>query len=177
MNRFPVDFQLPDNPCACLEVTDTGCGIAAKDIEQLFDPFYSSKFTGRGMGLAVVLGLVKAHNGVITVASKSVSGSTFRIFFPLSEEALTQSRTAENDSDITITSPSPGKREEGGTVLLIEDEESLRKMVAIMLGRLGFLVLEAKDGFEALEVFGKHQSEIKFVLTDLTMPRMDGGRH
>jgi signal transduction histidine kinase/CheY-like chemotaxis protein len=173
-HRFPVDFQLPDNPCACLEVTDTGCGIAARDIEQIFDPFYSTKFTGRGMGMAVVLGLVKTHKGVITVNSKPGSGSTFRIFFPLSEDALPQSQTAENDRDITISSPSPGKMEEGGTVLLVEDEEPLRKMIVIMLDRLGFSVLEAKDGIEALDVFWQHREKIRFVLTDLTMPRMDG---
>jgi PAS domain S-box-containing protein len=172
--RFPIDWQSPDKACACLEVTDTGCGIAAKDIDQLFDPFYSTKFTGRGMGLAVVLGLVNSHKGVITVESKPGSGSTFRLFFPVSEEALPQNQTAENDRDITISSPSPGKMEEGGIVLVVEDEEPLRKMVAIMLDRLGFSALEAKDGIEALEVFGKHQSEIKLVLTDLTMPRMNG---
>jgi len=157
-----------------LEVTDTGCGIAAKDIEQLFDPFYSTKFTGRGMGLAVVLGLVNSHRGVITVESKLGSGSTFRLFFPLSEEAMPQHQTVEHDRDITISSPSPGKMEEGGMVLLVEDEEPLRKMIVIMLDHLGFSALEAKDGIEALEVFGKHQSEIKLVLTDLTMPRMNG---
>ena len=173
-HRFPVDWKLPDNPCACLEVIDTGSGIATKDIEQLFDPFYSTKFTGRGMGLAVVQGLVSSHKGVITVDSKPGRGSTFRVFFPLSEEALPQPQMAENDRDITISAPSPKKLEEGGTVLLIEDEEPLRKMVAIMLERLGFSVLEAKDGIDALEVFGNHQSEIKFVLTDLTMPRMNG---
>jgi CheY-like chemotaxis protein len=173
-HRFPVDFQLPDNPCACLEVTDTGCGIAARDIEQIFDPFYSTKFTGRGMGLAVVLGLVKAHKGVITVNSKPGSGSTFRIFFPLSEDALRQPQTAGSERDVTTGSPTARKMEEGGTVLVVEDDAILRDMAAAMLESFGFTVLKAKDGIEALEVFGKHQSEIKFVLTDLTMPRMNG---
>ena len=173
-NRFHVDWESLDKTFACLEVTDTGCGIEEKDIEKLFDPFYSTKFTGRGMGLAVVLGLANSHKGVITVDSKPGKGSTFRLFFPVSEEALRQPQTAENDSDIPVSAPSPGKFEEGGTMLLVEDEEALRKMIVIMLGRLGFSALEAKDGIEALEVFGKHQSEIKFVLTDLTMPRMDG---
>ena len=173
-NRFPVDWKLPDNPCACLEVTDTGCGIEDKDIEKLFDPFYSTKFTGRGMGLAVVQGLVSSHKGVITVDSKPGRGSTFRVFFPLSEEALPQPQKAKDDRDVTISTPSPKKMEEGGTVLVVEDEEMLRDMAAAMLEMIGFTVLKAKDGIEALEVFGKHQSEIKFVLTDLTMPRMNG---
>ena len=173
-NRFPVDWQPQDKAYARMEVTDTGSGIDDKAIEQLFDPFFTDKFTGRGMGLPVVLGLVKAHKGVITVNSKPARGSTFRAFFPLSTETLPQPQTVENDSDITVSAPSPGKMEEGGTVLLVEDEEPLRKMAAIMLERLGFIVLEAKDGIEALEVFGQHQSEIKLVISDLTMPRMNG---
>ncbi|MEI6155031.1 MAG: ATP-binding protein, partial [Deltaproteobacteria bacterium] len=173
-NRFPVDWESLDKTFACMDVTDTGCGIEDKDIEKLFDPFYSTKFTGRGMSLPVVLGLVNSYKGVITMDSKPGKGSTFRIFFPMSEEAPLQPQTAENDRDITIGLPSPRKMEEGGTVLVVEDEEPLRKMAAIMLERLGFTVLEAKDGIEALDVFGKHQSEIRLVLTDLTMPRMNG---
>ena len=174
VHRHPIDWQPQGKAYACLEVTDTGCGIEDKAIEQLFDPFFTDKFTGRGMGLPVVLGIVKAYKGVITVDSKPVSGSTFRIFFPVSEEGPRQPQTTENDRDVTISAPSPRKMEEGGTVLVVEDEEPLRKMAAIMLERLGFIVLEAKDGIEALDVFGKHQSEIRFVLTDLTMPRMNG---
>ena len=173
-NRFPVDWESLGKTFACLEVTDTGCGIEDKDIEKLFDPFYSTKFTGRGMGLAVVLGLANSHKGVITVDSKQGSGSTFRLFFPVSEEALPQPQTADSNRDVTISKPSTGKMEEGGTVLVVEDEEMLRDMAAAMLGSFGFTVLKAKDGIEALEIFGKHQSEIKFVLTDLTMPRMNG---
>lgn len=172
--RFPVDWKLPDDPCACLEVTDTGCGIAAKDIEQIFDPFFSTKFTGRGMGLAVVLGIVKAHNGVITVSSKPGIGSTFRVFFPITEEALKKPQKAKSKDDSVISAVSPGKFEEGGTVLVVEDEKPLRNMVATMLKRFGFTVLAAKDGVEAMEVFRQHQSEIKLVISDLTMPRMNG---
>ena len=173
-NRFPIDWQPQVKVYACLEVIDTGSGIASKDIEQLFDPFSSTKFTGRGMGLAVVLGLVKTHKGVITVESKPGRGSTFRLFFPASEETPPQSQKTETNSDNIISSPSPKKFEEGGTVLVVEDEEMLRDMAAAMLESFGFALLKAKDGVEALEIFGKHQSEIKFVLTDLTMPRMNG---
>jgi len=173
-HRFPIDWQPQDSTYACLEVTDTGSGIEDKDIEKLFDPFFTDKFTGLGMGLPVVFGIVNSHKGVITIDSKPGRGSTFRIFFPLSEEALPQPQTAENDRNVTISSPSPGKMEEGGTVLVIEDEEVLRTMTGTMLESFGFSVLQAKDGVEALEVFGKHQSEIKFVISDLTMPRMNG---
>ena len=81
-HRYPLGWQPQDIPYACLEVSDTGCGITGKDIEKLFDPFFTSKFTGRGLGLPVVLGIVRAHHGVITLESKPGLGSTFRIFLP-----------------------------------------------------------------------------------------------
>ena len=163
--RFPIDWQPQEIAYACLEVTDTGCGIADKDIEKIFDPFFSTKFTGRGLGLPVVLGIVKAHSGAVTVESKPGRGSIFRVFLPVSaEEIPRQPDKADPVSEI----------EESGTVLLVEDEEQVRKMARIMLTHLGFTVLEAKDGVEAVEVFQQHQNEIRCVLSDLTMPRMDG---
>ena len=87
-HRFPIDWQPHDPVYACLEVADTGCGIPAQDLEKIFDPFFSSKFPGRGMGLAVVLGIVRTHDGAITVASEPDRGSVFRVFLPLSAEAV-----------------------------------------------------------------------------------------
>lgn len=83
VHRFPVDYQPADQLHACLEVKDAGCGIPASDIEKIFDPFFSSKFPGRGMGLAVVLGLVRALDGVVTVESEPGRGSAFRVFLPV----------------------------------------------------------------------------------------------
>jgi CheY-like chemotaxis protein len=164
-HRFPIDWQTQDNAYACLEVTDTGCGIADKDIEKIFDPFFSSKFTGRGMGLAIVMGIVRAHGGVVTVESEPGIGSTLRVFFPVSaEEVLRQPDKAAPVPEIAG----------GGTILLVDDEEMVREMAKTMLTRLGFTVLEAKDGVEAVEMFRQHQDEIRCVLTDLTMPHMNG---
>jgi two-component system, cell cycle sensor histidine kinase and response regulator CckA len=164
-HRYPIDWLPRDTAYACLEVTDAGSGIADKDIENIFDPFFSSKFTGRGLGLPVVLGIVKAHGGVVTVESRSGQGSIFRVFFPVSVEEV------RRQPDKALQTP---KMEEGGTVLLVDDEETVRRMAAAMLKRLGFLVLEAKDGVEAVEVFRQRQGEIRFVLCDLTMPRLNG---
>jgi len=164
-NRFPIGWQPHDNAYACLEVADAGCGIADADIEKIFDPFFSSKFTGRGLGLSVVLGIVRAHGGAITVESEPGQGSVFRVFLPLSAE------------DIPRQPEKPSKARElegGGTVLLVEDEEMLRNMAEAMLTRLGFAVLSAGDGVEALEMFRRHQGEIRCVLSDLTMPLMNG---
>ncbi len=83
-HRFPIDCQLQDTSYACLEVVDRGCGIPEHDVEKIFDPFFSSKFIGRGMGLAVVLGIARAYDGVVTVESELDAGSVFRVFLPMS---------------------------------------------------------------------------------------------
>ncbi len=150
---------------ACLEVADTGCGIAAGDIEKVFEPFFSKKFVGRGLGLPVVLGIVKAHQGAITVESKPGRGSVFRVFLPLTTEAILQK---------PIQTPQ-GQRAAGvGTVLVVDDEPALRKAVGFALKKSGFTVLVAADGVEAVEIFGQHREEISCVMCDLTMPRMNG---
>ena len=165
VNRFPIDCQVQDQPYACLEVADTGCGIADKDIEKVFDPFFSTKFAGRGLGLSVVLGIVRAHDGCVTVESRPGKGSVFRVFLPLSSEAISQK------SAIVAQGPNAAG---GGTVLVVDDEPPLRKAVLLALKRSGCTVLEAKDGVEGVEVFQQHRDEIGCVLCDMTMPGMNG---
>jgi two-component system, cell cycle sensor histidine kinase and response regulator CckA len=161
----PVEWSPRENAYACLEVMDTGGGIADKDLEKLFDPFFSSKFTGRGLGLAVVLGIVRSHGGAITVDTIPGRGSTFRVFLPMSaEKVLSQPDQVAKSPEI----------DGGGTVLLVEDEEMVRKVCETALKSFGFTVLPAKDGVEAVEVFLQHKDEVRCVLCDLTMPRMNG---
>jgi len=164
--RSPLNWQPLDRTYACLEVKDTGCGIARKDIEHLFDPFFTRKGTGRGLGLSVVLGIVKAYGGGVTVESNPGRGSTFRLFFPLSGVEL-----APQINQTAVLTP---EQSGSGTVLLVEDEWLVRDMAAAMLQRLGFSVIEAKDGVEAVELFRQRRDEIRLVISDLTMPRMDG---
>ena len=164
-HRFPMNWQPQDRFYACLEVSDTGCGIAERDLEQLFDPFFTTKFTGRGLGLSVALGIVRAHQGVVTVKSEVGRNSTFQVFIPASNEVVPS--LAER----------PGQTPEiegRNTVLLVEDEQIVREIANCMLTDLGCLVLEARDGIEALELFGQHRDSIDLVLSDLTMPRMTG---
>ena len=164
-NRFPLDWQPQDQVYACLAIADTGCGIPEADIEKLFDPFFTSKFTGRGLGLPVVLGIVREHGGAITVESETGSGSVLKVFLPLLAEAVPAL------PEQTIQAPEIAG---GAMVLLIDDEQSVRKIAKNLLLCLGLTVLEAKDGAEAVVKLREHKDEIRFVLCDLIMPRMDG---
>jgi len=165
-HRFPIQWQQSSDTYACLTVTDTGHGMATETIGRIFDPFYTDKVTGRGLGLAVALGIVKSVDGCITVESEPGKGSTFRVFLPLFAEAAFQ---AVDDNTINTNATT-----ERGTVLLVEDEEILLTVAKAMLERLGFDVISAKDGAKAVELFRDKQDEIRLVISDLTMPRMNG---
>lgn len=165
INRFPPDWQPKTGHFAYMEIKDTGCGITPENIENLFDPFFTNKFTGRGMGLSVVLGVLRAHKGGITVESNNRHGSVFRVFLPIVDDVpIAQQDKTDQKSDV----------EQGCTVLLIDDEHAVRKMAKNLLIRLGYSVLEAKDGVEAMEIFRQQKESIHCVLSDLTMPNMDG---
>lgn len=164
INRFPIDWHPQPVDHACLEVADRGHGIAAADIEKVFDPFFSTKFSGRGLGLPVVLGIVQAHGGAVTVASDLGQGSVFRVYLPISIQEV--SRAPERTMPIA--------KPRTGTILLVDDDVDLLLSTAEMIELIGHTALTAKDGIEAVEVFQRHRGQIDCVITDLTMPRMDG---
>lgn len=157
--------DLPPGHYLFVEVADTGCGMSRDVIAKIFDPFFTTKFTGRGLGMSAVIGIVKAHSGLLQIKSSPGEGSRFTVILPALPGASIDS-VRPDDSSLAWSS--------GGTVLLVDDEEVLLALGSMMLEALGVKVLKACDGWEALQVFKEHQSEIRCVLLDLTMPHMDG---
>jgi PAS domain S-box-containing protein len=150
----------------CLEVKDNGCGMDKQTISRIFDPFFSTKVTGRGLGLAAVLGIVKAHHGAIRVSSEPDKGSAFSVFFPVGKMHVARriQDGVEADADWR------GR----GTVLIVDDEEWILDVSRNMLERIGFQVLSTGDPSQAIEIFRKHKGEIKCVMLDIVMPQMSG---
>lgn len=164
-HRFPFDWEAQNVPYACLEVKDTGCGIAKEDIDTIFDPFYSRKFTGRGLGLPVALGIIKAHDGAIVVETETGRGSVFRVLLPISSEVVP---IQLNKAAQLLTG------EWVGTVLLVEDEKFMRERTKILLEQLGFTVLMARNSVEAKSIYRKSQGEIHCVICDFKMTPHNG---
>ncbi|MFH0780822.1 MAG: response regulator [Pseudomonadota bacterium] len=162
---FPTDWQSSSEFFACLEVTDTGSGMIAQEIDKIFDPFFTTKCTGKGLGLAVVIGLVKAWNGMIGVESVVSKGSILRIFLPLCSDEVSQQ--AE-------TLVEPWNFKTGWVVLLVDDDFIVRNLLENVLERLGLTVISAASGSEAIALFQKHQNKLDCLITDLSMPKMNG---
>jgi two-component system, cell cycle sensor histidine kinase and response regulator CckA len=146
-----------------LEVSDTGGGMSHEEIEKIFDPFYTTKFTGRGLGLAAVLGIVKGHQGIIKIYSESQQGTSFKVMFP----------EAESPVETEVEQPSEQWRGDG-LALLIDDDPNVRGVGSRLLEALGFEALTAEDGAVGVRTFQEHADRVRVVLLDLTMPNMGG---
>ena len=166
--RASLNEPLPEGMYTFLEVGDTGCGMDPEIIDRIFDPFFTTKFTGRGLGMSAVLGIIRGHRGALNISSEVGTGTTIRVLFPVSEN------TAIRASGSFETRSENPDWQGNGTILVVDDEESILLLASKMLKRLGFDVLMAKDGVEAMKVHSEHLGEIDCTLLDLTMPKMDG---
>jgi CheY-like chemotaxis protein len=160
-----LDDNLPEGEYVYLEVTDTGKGMDAHACAKIFDPFYTTKFVGRGLGLASVLGIVRGHKGAIQVRSELGEGTSIRILLPAIEWNEKEQRIFMED-----IVQSHSKR----AILLIDDDPSVRQVGAEMLKLLGFSVMTAPDGRRGIDLFSNFKESIDLVVLDLTMPELDG---
>jgi PAS domain S-box-containing protein len=160
-------FQLPERvPYIGISVTDTGVGIDEAMLGKIFEPFYSTKDkgSGTGLGLAIVHGIVKNHNGFVDVHSVPGEGTTFTLYFPAGA-GIARDRGPDQN---------PQQGPQSGTILIVEDEEALREMLQETLASLGYTVLTASHGQEALDLFLANRGGVDLVITDLGMPEMGG---
>jgi len=149
-----------------LSITDTGVGMDENILERIFDPFFTTKETGKGsgLGLASVYGIVKNHGGYIDVQSEKNRGTCFRIFFPASDKKVTEPKE-----------PTPEIKQGSGTILIVDDEEMVLDIGIKVLKKLGYTVLNAKNGREAVALFQEHGDTINLVILDIVMPDIGGG--
>jgi PAS domain S-box-containing protein len=158
---FGVGATLGPGPYVTLTVADNGSGMDAQTQSKIFDPLFTTKFTGRGLGLAAVAGIVRGHRGAIKVESAPGKGACFQVWFPA--------------APLPSAAPAPPLEFPGaGKVLVVDDEEIVRRIARTALERAGYTVLLAADGREAVEVFRREAGEIRLVSLDMTMPGRSG---
>ena len=150
-----------------LTISDTGSGMDKATLERIFDPFFTTKEMGRGtgLGLASVYGIIKSHDGYIDVESEKGHGTTFTIFLPASESGV----EGDAEADARLIKGS-------GTLLIVDDEELVLDVGVNMLKKLGYTVLKALNGTEAVEIFEANKNKIKMAILDIIMPDMGGGQ-
>jgi two-component system cell cycle sensor histidine kinase/response regulator CckA len=157
--------EWPDRPCVILQVTDTGCGMDEATRSRVFEPFFTTKFTGRGLGLAAVHGILRGHKAGIAIDSELGQGTSISVHFPAQEHPAMLHHCAERVGD---------SWQGTGAILLVDDEATVRRVGEKLLRRLGFSVITASDGVEAVDLFRDCHDDLACVVLDLKMPRMDG---
>ena len=160
IGRIEPTGELRRGDYVTITVTDDGCGMTADVQRRVFDPFFGTKFTGRGLGMAAALGIARGHGGGIEIDSELDRGTTVRVWLPACS---------------AVARGAPKTISEGrGRVLVVDDEESVRRLAFVALQRAGFDVLVAEGGREALELLAQDPETIDAVLLDMTMPGMSG---
>jgi len=166
LSEMVLHEELKEGLYVALEVSDTGAGMTPDTLARIFDPFFTTKFSGRGLGLAAVLGIMRGHKGALKVESTKGHGTTFRIFFP----RTTKPATVLSDEVVETAPVAAGE----GTILIVDDEDTVRSVAAKTLQGAGYTVLTAADGLEGITTFHQVAHELALVLIDLTMPQLGG---
>lgn len=167
---YHVMGDLPWGPCVSLKIQDTGSGIPSNVLPKIFDPFFSTKFPGRGLGLAALLGIARGHGAAIAVHSQVGQGTEFIFLFPITTKPSVQ------DTPSFRLPKEPSDASTGTKVLVVDDEEEIRTACSLILKEIGYDALVAQDGKAGLHIFEQYQDQIALVFLDLTMPHIDGGQ-
>jgi CheY-like chemotaxis protein len=165
LNTFQGGESLRVGRYVEIRVADTGCGMSAETMSRVFEPFFSTKFTGRGLGLAAVNGIVRSHEGGVLIASTIGVGTTFTLVFPVHAGA---------PAAPILSRPRTRVDGRGRTILIVDDNAAIRESAKRILERSGFVTLVASDGVEALAILDEPSRSVSLLVTDMTMPRMGG---
>jgi len=163
----------PAGAYVAVEVADTGCGMEPATVERMFDPFFSTKGVGRGLGMSALLGIVRGHGGAITVDSAPGRGTTVRVLFPV-QRARASPPVSATEAAAAVVPAGARPEPAPGTVLVVDDEDLVRRACMAMVRSLKLPVLAAAGGLEAVEILRAHRGDIRFAVVDLSMPGMDG---
>jgi two-component system cell cycle sensor histidine kinase/response regulator CckA len=174
LEKLPVDARIPSPPGRFVVLTakDTGSGMSAETLEKIFEPFFTTKEVGKGtgLGLSVIYGILQQAGGTLVVESSLSGGTSFQIFWPMLPES--------SPTRLTVSAPAEGAKTSTGDkpaqILLVEDEENLRRPLVMTLQKNNYLVLEATQGEEALKIITEQSVHIDLLVTDVIMPRMGG---
>ncbi|MRR55163.1 MAG: PAS domain S-box protein [Deltaproteobacteria bacterium] len=171
LDKSRLQEKPPPGKYVWLEVSDTGCGMDEDTVQRLFDPFFTTKFTGRGLGMSVVLGIVRGHHGALLVDSTPGKGTVIRVLFPAVESSCPVKGML---ADATVQRDESGMFRLSGNVLLADDETMVREVCKVMLQELGFTVVTAVDGEDAVRAFCVRPDSIDLVILDASMPNKGG---
>jgi len=160
-----LDASMNEGDYAFFEVADTGSGMDAATMQKVFDPFFTTKLSGRGLGLAAVLGILRGHHGAIKIDSEVGEGTTIRVLLPVRADG-----TPRRDDVASAPAPQVAR----GLVLVADDVDIVRQVVVATLEDAGYQVIEARDGKEAVDLVDAHADELVAVLLDMSMPRLNG---
>lgn len=170
LDNYYMGSSLQEGHFVLMQVRDTGSGMDKETLEKIFDPFFTTKFTGRGLGLAAVLGILRAHDASVKIDSEPGKGTTFSFIFP----QHTTEQPVKERPHAPATATEDMKWDDNTTILLVDDDEAIREISRQTLEQAGLKVITADDGQKAVEIYSTRPNEIKLVLMDMTMPRLNG---